>query len=79
MRTSKKWWFLAVPVLLLGLLFVFREQQDRERIAPDGTILRLEHVTYGRQDDFKPGGWRQQLLEHLPDWRAGTLARPTHP
>lgn len=70
MRTSKNWWFLAVPVLLLAFWFIFRGQQDRERIAPDGTILRLEQITYGRQDDFKPGGWRRQLREHLPGWLA---------
>ena len=70
MRTSKIWWLLAVPVFLLALFFLFRGQQDWERVAPDGTILRLEQVTYGRQDDFKPGGWRRQLREHLPDWLA---------
>jgi hypothetical protein len=73
MRNSKKWWFLAVLVLLLAFLFLFREQPDRERILPDGSILRLEQVTYGRQHDFKPGGWRRQLREHLPDWLAKHL------
>jgi len=73
MRTSKKWWVLTVPVLLLAFWFLLREQRDRERILPDGTLLRLEQVTFGRQDDFKPGGWRRQLLEHLPDWLAKHL------
>src|SRR5579859_3792177 len=53
MRTSKKWWVLTVPVLLLAFWFLLREQRDRERILPDGTLLRLEQVTFGRQDDFK--------------------------
>ncbi|HEX4644834.1 MAG TPA: hypothetical protein VH598_04435, partial [Verrucomicrobiae bacterium] len=77
MRASKIWWLAAVPILSLVLYFVFHEQQqDRERIAPDGTILRLEQVTFGRQDDFKPGGWRRQLRERLPGWLAKYFGSP---
>ncbi|EEF57676.1 hypothetical protein Cflav_PD0711 [Pedosphaera parvula Ellin514] len=68
MRLSKIWVGVALVVLLGGFfLFLFaRGHQNFERKLADGTVLKLEKISYGKSDSFKPGGLIQQLKAILP-------------
>jgi hypothetical protein len=68
MNRSKKWVVFAVMVLLGGyfLLLGLRAGRSQERRLADGSVLKLEKISYGKGDTFKPGGIVQRLKAILP-------------
>ena len=55
----------------------------RKHTLADGSILRVEKVSYGRQESFKIGGWLQnwkdQLQKRLPLSWSTRLFKPVKP
>src|SRR5439155_492989 len=68
MRSSKIWVGVGV-IILLGCFFLFffvQGNQNLERKLADGTVLKLEKISYGKSDSFTPGGLIQRLKAILP-------------
>jgi hypothetical protein len=54
MRFSKTGWFLIgfVLAVTIGFFISFALSDPREHKLPDGSILRLEKVAYGKLESF---------------------------
>jgi hypothetical protein len=83
MRKRKIIASLAVIVALVGIAIAISalRQPSREVKLSDGSVIRVESVTYGRRQPFKQGGWFQRLKEsvapHLPkSWTKGWIKVP---
>src|SRR5882724_1728479 len=84
MRTSKiALWLVLFIVTVTALIFFFSHRSNpAEFKLADGSIVRLEKVSYGQNEKFMPrGGWLQRLedeaVAHLPNkWTSGFAYRP---
>src|SRR4051812_41520102 len=81
MRSSKKWVGFAVSVLLGGcfILLTLRGGWSGEQKLADGTVLKLERISYGKGDTFKPGGIIQRLKAILPKKFASMIFKSNNP
>jgi len=83
MRTSKiALWLVLFIVTVTALIFFFSHRSNpAEFKLADGSIVRLEKVSYGKNEKFMPrGGWLQRLQDeavaHLPaKWTSGFAYR----
>jgi len=83
MRISKIALFLVLPIVVLAALIFFlsRRSNPVEYKLADGSIVRLEKVTYGKEEKFMlQGGWLQRLRDaavaYLPNKWANRFAGP---
>ncbi len=67
MLISRKWLLAVVAVLLAAglVLIAIQQNHNREHKLSDGSLLRVEKVSYGKQESFKIGGRLQELKEQL--------------
>jgi hypothetical protein len=84
MRISKIALFLALFVVAVAapLFFLSHRSNPIEYKLADGSILRLEKVSYGKRDKFMPReGWlrrlNDELLAHLPAKLANRFINPS--
>jgi hypothetical protein len=60
-------WLLVAAIFVAGLAAVVLLQTNaREHRLADGSILRLEKITYGKRERIYLGGWLEQLKQRLP-------------
>jgi hypothetical protein len=74
MRISRTARFLVLPIVAVAALifFLLHRSNPTEYKLADGSIVRLEKVSYGKNEKFMPrGGWLQRLQDeavaHLPN------------
>ncbi len=67
MRSSRKLLFIVVMVFLAAGLatLAFCQKRAREHRLSDGSILRLEKISYGKRVEFQLTGWFQRLKDRL--------------
>jgi hypothetical protein len=87
MRGSKLAWLLAGVVIgilaFAGVLLLIRGAPAREVRQADGTMIRLEKVSFGKREPFTPGGTmqrlKQALADHLPKkWASRLVSTSTN-
>lgn len=79
MRISRIALFLVLPLVAVAALVFFLSHRSNpiEYKLTDGSIVRLEKVSYGKDEKFMPrGGWLRRLQDeavaHLPSkWTSG--------
>src|SRR5262249_13317470 len=66
----------ACAAVLIGLLLSITVQHplNLAQRLPDGTVLRLEAVTYGKQHHFESGPFRLAWLRRLFPWLARLIS-----
>src|SRR6185503_7696838 len=67
MRISKKGWAIiaVLVVAVAGLVLAGLLRPEREHKLADGSVLRLEKVSFGTGGSFRLGGWPMRLKELL--------------
>src|SRR5689334_23302852 len=57
---------VLVGLLAGGVMYLLRQSPHNDFTMPDGKVLRLEKVVYGKRDPFQqPVGWVQELKNKL--------------